>query len=215
MHSTLITGLIKKVNGSGVGPNHKLLHIYAGKIDIPELKLWAYDNNIIVNADCYAKDNPDIAKELLNKYISISNPIYNITYISVPEGDDYLKYLQKNLLKCYVKNIAVSNKKLLAINFCQTTVQVDRLISSSKINDSNFYFCTIKGTRHDPAYQCKNLQVLFKESRIKPELGKTYLVMGQIVNFPLLDFNNSTGKHGIYGQITKEVTNADDRDKPT
>lgn len=207
MHSILLTGLVTRVSKSGYAPNQRLVHIDTGYIDIPEINLKTHNNTVIVNLDCYVKNNLITREELKNKNISLSNPKFNIAWISSPEGGDFAKYLHKNLLKTSMSHVALSDKKLLLVNFCQTIVQVDHQIFTSVLENSRFYSCTLKGSSiYDVAYECKNLIVLFKDSKIKPEIGKTYIVMGQVVNFPMR-FSQPTGKHGIYGQITKEIVN--------
>lgn len=206
MHSTLISGFVAKISSISPNKHERVVYLENGCIDIPEINRLKFKNTVLVTVDFWNPDNPVSPDSILKKNIAMSNCSFNVAYISDPDAHDYVKYMQKYILKNTVKKITVINNKLIPINFCHTNVRVEKPIKASY---PGFYSCILEpDSRYSPLFGCKDLTILFKNSAIKPEIGKIYSVMGHIVNFPS-EFSRAQGKHGIYAEITREITNAD------
>jgi len=211
MHSTLISGFVTKVSSINPNKHERVVYLEAGYIDIPEINRLKFKNTILVTIDFWNPDKPISPDSLLHKNIAISNCTFNVAYISDPDAHDYVKYMQKYILKNTVSKITVINDKLLPINFCHTDIKIEKKLSGGL---QGFHSCTITSENiFSPYYNflvfgCKDLTVLVKDSAIKPEIGKSYSIMGHIVNFPR-EFSREQGKHGIYAELVREITNAD------
>lgn len=219
----IISKKVLSVNRSHKNDSEYFLTIKLNKINIPEIGVDNYENNVTILTMFPYISNRETAEyekvhDIIGKDVAVSCSRFGNVYIASPKDSKEksqtpLSYIEKSVIRNEFHNFIFCTKKYLNINTITCMLVIDSYNSvtgvySCRICNSNL--CDI-ATRSSGVY-FREIPVIFKSSSIKPKLYKEYIVTGSVVNFPL-GYHTSKGRHGIYGEIIKEISNESQSDK--
>jgi hypothetical protein len=199
------------------------LTIKLNKINIPEIGISNYENNVTILTTFPYICNQETAEyekvhNIVGKDVAVSCSRFGNIYIASPKDsreklDIPLSYIEKSVIRNEFNNFLFCSKKYLNINTITCVLIIDSYNSISGVYSCRICSSNLSDivTRSSGVY-FRQVPVIFKSSLIKPKLYKEYIVIGSVVNFPL-GYHTSKGRHGIYGEIIKEVSNESQSDK--